>query len=491
MIFIALFAVPIATAAPGASATKKVLVFGVDGLRSDALFAADTPHIDKLIANGCWMDRASTGEITVSGPGWSSFLCGVWMDKHGSRGNKFRNVRYDQYPHFFARLKEARPDLRTAHIVDWLPIDRKILGAFEPDVRFAVDYKKDGDARCTAKAVEVLATQDADVTFVYFADVDEIGHEHGFHPTVPAYIRQIEEVDAQIGRILAAQRSRPNLAAEDWLILLSTDHGGTIDGEHGRDEPAHREIIFIASGRAAARGQLHQTINIVDIPATVLAHLGVPIEPEWGWDGRPVGFPVETRYGTNLIFNGDAEYSTGYADAARNAGIAGWTDWGCMTVVSYGSPEFPQIKTHGPSRFGRQFFCGGATYDGKITRSEISQLIDISDRADHIDSNLLRFELSGALGGYRDQRDLAWVEARFLDHRGGAISKARIGPVTLEDRQHPGDGEKLFRTALLERTISGDLPPQTRRVEIRLVAEAAKGDNDGYADNLSFVLRRR
>ena len=63
--------------------TKKVLILGIDGLRPDALIAANTPNVDRLLENGCFSAEAQTGQYTVSGPGWSSLLTGVWWSKHG------------------------------------------------------------------------------------------------------------------------------------------------------------------------------------------------------------------------------------------------------------------------------------------------------------------------------------------------------------------------------------------------------------------------
>ena len=74
----------------------RVLVIGIDGVRPDALQIADTPAIDELITAGAFTkntkilgDRYRDNE-TISGPGWSSFLTGVWADKHGVNDNTFR-----------------------------------------------------------------------------------------------------------------------------------------------------------------------------------------------------------------------------------------------------------------------------------------------------------------------------------------------------------------------------------------------------------------
>ncbi|MBY0261086.1 MAG: alkaline phosphatase family protein, partial [Phycisphaerales bacterium] len=71
------------------AAVRKVLIIGIDGLRPDALAAADAPSIDALIADGAYSAAAQAEDITISGPGWSSMLTGVHRDKHGVTGNSF------------------------------------------------------------------------------------------------------------------------------------------------------------------------------------------------------------------------------------------------------------------------------------------------------------------------------------------------------------------------------------------------------------------
>ncbi len=119
---------------PEPERVSKALVIGVDGVRPDALIAADTPNINKLIANGTFDPRCLIlGERyrennTVSGPGWSSILTGVWADKHGVNDNTFQGRNYEEYPHFFERIKAARPDALAVSLVSvWRPIDRFIV----------------------------------------------------------------------------------------------------------------------------------------------------------------------------------------------------------------------------------------------------------------------------------------------------------------------------------------------------------------------------
>ena len=64
---------------------------------------------------------------------------------------------------------------------------------------------------------------------------------------MPQYISAIEDADAHVGVVLSALYSRPNYAQEDWLVIVTHDHGG-VGYSHGGTSLEHRNISFIASG---------------------------------------------------------------------------------------------------------------------------------------------------------------------------------------------------------------------------------------------------
>lgn len=132
-----LLAVPgVADSAP--EREPKVLIIGVDGLRPDALEQAATPNIDRLIASGAYTSSARIlrdyrENDTVSGASWSSILTGVWANKHGVHDNSFEGKNFPAYPHFFERVKAAKPDAQTVSLVSWEEIDKHIVSG--ADVR--------------------------------------------------------------------------------------------------------------------------------------------------------------------------------------------------------------------------------------------------------------------------------------------------------------------------------------------------------------------
>ena len=277
----------------------RVLVIGIDGVRPDALRIANTPAIDELISEGAFTDNTKIlgdryrENETISGPGWSSFLTGVWADKHGVHDNTFRGQNYDEYPHFFVHLKRSFPNAVTGSFVDWEPIDTFILR--DADVRevcpaSSEDSLLQKDAKLANKAAEFLVHGNPDAVFVYFGQVDEIGHKDGFHPSVRSYLHALQTVDDHIASLIQSIKSRPEYLEENWLVIISTDHGGR-GRKHrgGHDVPEILTTFLVVSGVRSEKGLIDEPSYIVDVPVTALTHLGVSVDSAWQLDGKAVG----------------------------------------------------------------------------------------------------------------------------------------------------------------------------------------------------------
>jgi predicted AlkP superfamily pyrophosphatase or phosphodiesterase len=254
------------------STSKHALVIGLDGVRVDALQQAATPHLDALIAEGTVSYDAFAGGVlgeeteqpTFSGPGWSSILTGVWTNRHGVQVNVFDDARFDEYPHFFARIREKNPDAYLSSFVTWGPINENILSSAEADAVFSAN-----EADASAAGDVVVA---------------------GYGPDVPEYVDAVETVDAQIGEMVDAIDARSTHASEDWLVVVTTDHGGIGKG-HGGQSEEERTIFMIASGGSVRPGQtVHPGPGHTAVPPTVMKHLGLEIDSAWGWESEPFGF---------------------------------------------------------------------------------------------------------------------------------------------------------------------------------------------------------
>lgn len=284
-----------------AEKSKHVLLLGIDGCRFDALTKANTPNLDKLIANGSYspttliLGQRYRKNDTISGPGWGSISTGVWADKHNVQGNNFKEPRFDKFPHFFHYVKEAMPEAKTVSIVDWSPIKTYIVSDADISIDTAsgTGDKKSWDDAGAAKAIELLSGESPTAMMLYFGEVDAAGHGFGFHPSVPEYIDAIEHVDFLLGQVLEVIESK---TGEQWLIVVTSDHGGLGTGHsNGQDKPDILNSFMIVSGEAAEKGKFQQQIYIVDAVPTCLSYLGIELNEAWQLDGHPVRLKSDER----------------------------------------------------------------------------------------------------------------------------------------------------------------------------------------------------
>lgn len=232
--------------------TRKVLIIGIDGTRSDALQKAKTPHIDGLLASSLYTFNGWHCGITMSGPSWSDILCGVWEKKHGVTGNDYNGSNFNRYPYFTKRAKDIVPDLYCVQVVEWAPLNDEVYNdGWNKKIKVP-----DGNGRPTTdSAIAQLKNPALDCLFVYFDEVDLAGHSSGFNLKNSNYLSAIEKVDGFIGEILNAVYSRTDYAEEDWLIFMVTDHGGT-GLVHGGGTDAERQVWWIASGASVPHQQI-------------------------------------------------------------------------------------------------------------------------------------------------------------------------------------------------------------------------------------------
>ncbi|MFB6828178.1 alkaline phosphatase family protein [Streptomyces hydrogenans] len=291
---LAVSVLPLATAATAATTSahnglpdgtrqQKTLVIGIDGAAISTFGSFTLPNIKGVMARGTTARSdlyASPMAPTLSGPGWSSVATGVWPDKHLVRDNSFGGADFARYPDYQSRLESVDPAVSTLVVGTWESITSAVFtGA---DVR----RTGAGDDDTAATAADYLTRGNPDSTFVHFDDVDHAGHDHG--AASPEYRAALEAVDARIGTLLQAVTSRPTYADEDWLIMITADHGHTAAGGHGGDSLQERETFVIAEGAGHAPGSVRYDVKVTDIAPTVLDHEGVRVAPEWALDGKPV-----------------------------------------------------------------------------------------------------------------------------------------------------------------------------------------------------------
>lgn len=285
------------------STAKKTVFIIVDGISADQLKAAYTPILDSIARVGSYTDAFVGGKKgtysqtpTISAVGYNSLLTGTWVNKHNVWGNGIKNPNY-HYQTIFKFFKDYNPSGTTAVFSSWLDNRTKLVGDKLPQTGgLNIDFIFDGlehdninfphdkernfmkliDYSVADKAAQVITEEGPDLSWIYLEFPDDMGHAFGDSPRFNAAI-QFE--DQLIGKIWKAVLQREKQFNEDWLLVITTDHGRKAsDGRgHGGQTERERSTWVVLNEPNTNNYFQTQTPGIVDIMPTIADFMGINI----------------------------------------------------------------------------------------------------------------------------------------------------------------------------------------------------------------------
>lgn len=236
---------------PAGKTEKKVIVLGYDGGRADALSLLDGSVEDSAISYLLSTDGTAklsfcggvnyphfNKQDTSTAPGWASILTGQWADVTGVSGNGI--PKSNEHLSLLTSLVDENTIADSAFYVSWnghfvdddstYVNEKQYIADKNLDVTFSDAEDDDGTFANTLADVE--SADCSDFIFTIFEYPDHVGHDTGFCIENPEYAAAFAENDAQCKLIIDAIESRATYETEDWLIILTSDHGGYNTG-HG------------------------------------------------------------------------------------------------------------------------------------------------------------------------------------------------------------------------------------------------------------------
>lgn len=305
------FYVPMASAQ---SRTKKVVFVIVDGISRSMLREAPIPNLKKIAVKGALMKAHVGGEKdgysqtpTISAVGYNSLLTGTWVNKHNVWDNDIKDPNY-HYPTIFRLLKDQYPQKKIAVFSSWTDNRTKLVGEGLPQTgNIKLDFKADGyeldtvafkhdkgrdymhriDEKVIEEADKNLREKAPDLSWIYLEYTDDMGHMYGKSPQME---KAIAYMDAQMGRIYEAIEYREKNFKEDWLIVITTDHGrDAVTGKnHGGQSDSERNTWIVTNKKPNLYGQNEQ-VGIVDIMPSMADFMDIKIPQKYAReiDGVP------------------------------------------------------------------------------------------------------------------------------------------------------------------------------------------------------------
>jgi predicted AlkP superfamily pyrophosphatase or phosphodiesterase len=253
-----------------------VLIISEDGLRPDALRQLHLHWHELLRHRGSVAKVALTIRDASTLPAHASMLSSVLPSEHGLTWNNWQPKRgYIKVPTIFTEAKEA--GLTTAFFTGKKKLRHIVppgtVGIYERPAYYCKGVAQDA-------AAYIIAQKPA-LTFVHFADPDELGHSQGWMS--PGQMHAIANSDRCLGVLYEALETAG--IVDDTLIIVSADHGGHNKVHSGRTR-IDRMIPWMACGPGVREDfVIPDEVSTMDTAATALYALGLPI-PE-SYEGKP------------------------------------------------------------------------------------------------------------------------------------------------------------------------------------------------------------
>lgn len=242
--------------------SKRVLWINLDGAKSSIVKSAidqgQLPTLKKMLEHSkySFSGLSDTREVTSALTDyaeedpvtWAAMLTGVHSNLHKigdysyspdfslTTGTADKTVTY--FPTIVQYLGSSAPNVSVSVVTPWASLNR-YLG----DANSIITTSSDDE---TFSVVDgQLASDDYYFYIVSFKNVLEAGKAGGFSSDNKAYLSALQACDSHVKELLATIENREHHEKEDWLTVITSNHGGNAAGECSGVSDDERDIFGI------------------------------------------------------------------------------------------------------------------------------------------------------------------------------------------------------------------------------------------------------
>lgn len=292
--------------------TKKTIYVVVDGVPADYIERLKPTTIFDIAAKGTYGRAFTGGEVgaysqtpTISAIGYMNILTGTWMNKHNVNGNNNLKPNYN-YHSLFRIAKEQQKDYKTAIFSSWIDNRTVLIGENKPETNhLKIDYVFDGyeldtiqfpkkdkhleifdvDVMVAKQAAECIRTNAPDFSWVYLWYTDSASHLDGNGSFFDKYVN---ETDKLVRLIWEAVKYREKNFDEEWLVIITSDHGRDESGHnHGRQSDRERSVWISTNVKNVNPYFTQPNLSLVDLLPTICSYMNfiIPEDVKFEQDG--------------------------------------------------------------------------------------------------------------------------------------------------------------------------------------------------------------
>ncbi len=355
---------------------RKAVIIIVDGIPKDVIERLQVPVIYDIARNGAFGASFVGGEVgmynqtpTISAVGYNTMLTGVWANKHNVFGNTNLSPNYNYWSIF--RIAKAQPKpLTTAIFSSWTDNRTVLLGEGKPETgNLKIDYVRDGydldkenfpdkekdlhvfdyDERVSIEAEKCIRENAPDLSWVYLWYTDDASHIYGNGSYFDEYILKAGE---QIDRVWKAVQYRQKNFGEDWMIIVTTDHGRTVNGHGHGGQSARERATWIATNQKVNKRFKDGKAAMTDINPTVCEFLGMAVPEQVAWERDGIPFIGKTQISDLEVSTYDRAVILTWKAVNKNARVSiyaspkddykttGKEEWKHLADLKAGEEEF-------------------------------------------------------------------------------------------------------------------------------------------------------
>lgn len=234
---------------------RRVLWINIDGAVGQIVKDNLPTHLESMLPHSKYTFEALADNRTLENTdaedvtNWTTLLTGMNAGTHMVRDDSYiPNIEVDPeqpdqtvtyYPNVIKLIVEASPGARTFCVTPHRSLNENMLGnAFR-----TVTSSSDEEARDLV--VESIENEEMDFTLVSFKSMLEAGKNGGFKASNTAYKDALQTIDDYVGEFLEAIKNREEAPNEDWLVVITSGHGGTASGTWGGTTRQERNALCI------------------------------------------------------------------------------------------------------------------------------------------------------------------------------------------------------------------------------------------------------